>query len=166
MVLVAGPSARQPVAEWLVVVGTTAEAAGLIYLLVSFLRGTAREGTCGDPANWRWFGERLGEEMERSRREGKPLSVVMSDLDGFRTVNDRSGHAAGDQILRELSGAWRREVRGGGDFVAAKASDEVPVLSPSADALGLHRPIKRLGRRFPKVHPRRLAWPAGTGRKR
>ncbi|MHB8394971.1 MAG: GGDEF domain-containing protein [Candidatus Dormibacteria bacterium] len=88
--------------------------------------------------------------MERSRREGKPLSVVMSDLDGFKTVNDRSGHAAGDQILRELTSAGRREVRGGRDFVAAKASDEVPVLSHSADALGLHRLIKRLGEALPE----------------
>ncbi|MHB1499598.1 MAG: GGDEF domain-containing protein [Candidatus Dormibacteria bacterium] len=153
LVLAVGPRVSQPAVAWLVVFGTMAVAVGVIYLLVSFLRATAREDPLTGLANRRWFDERLDEELERSRREGSSLSVVMSDLDGFKTVNDHSGHAAGDRVLRELASAWRGEVRAGGDFVARLGGDEFAVLSPGADALGVHRLTKRLGETLPEgVH--------------
>jgi len=150
VVLAAGPRVPQPVAAWLAVFGTLAVAAGVTFLLVSVLRATAKEDPLTGLANRRAFDERLEEELQRSQRAGTSLSVVMSDLDGFKTVNDLGGHAAGDQLLRELAAAWRRQVRGGGDFLARLGGDEFAVLSPGADALGVHRLTRRLGETLPE----------------
>lgn len=149
VVLAVGPRVPQPVGAWLAVFGTLAVAAGVTFMLVSFLRATAREDPLTGLANRRAFDERLEEELERSQRAGTTLSVIMSDLDGFKTLNDRGGHAVGDQLLRELAAAWRRQIRGGGDVLARLGGDEFAVLSPGADALGVHRLTKRLGEALP-----------------
>lgn len=74
-----------------------------------------------------WY-ERLDEAMARARRSGAPLTVIVLDLDGFKQVNDRKGHAAGDRVLCEVAKRWSsalREVdtlgRLGGDEFAAIA---------------------------------------------
>jgi two-component system, cell cycle response regulator len=55
-----------------------------------------------------WF---LGGELERSRRHGNPLSVLLVDLDHFKRVNDTHGHAAGDEALRHVAGLLAQQVR-------------------------------------------------------
>ena len=65
-------------------------------------------------------------EVERSLRSGNPASVVMLDLDHFKQVNDRYGHAAGDNVIRALANLMRQRLRridsigryGGEEFVA------------------------------------------------
>jgi len=113
--------------------------------LVSVLRSTAREDPLTGLANRRSWDERLEEELERSRRTGQALSVVMIDLDGFKAVNDRGGHEAGDLLLKELARAWQTATRGGGDFLARLGGDEFGVLAPGSDAIGIRRLAKRLG---------------------
>ena len=54
-------------------------------------------------ANRRAFEERLPVELARFSRSGRPLSLVLLDLDGFKGVNDRLGHPAGDEALREVA---------------------------------------------------------------
>ena len=56
-------------------------------------------------ANHRTFFERLHAEVERARRHGRPLSLVIIDLDHFKRVNDTHGHLAGDGVLVEVAGA-------------------------------------------------------------
>ena len=58
--------------------------------------------------NHRTFHKRLAEESARASREGQTLAVVMLDLDNFKFFNDAYGHAAGDDVLRQLAGALRR----------------------------------------------------------
>ncbi|MFP5518001.1 MAG: diguanylate cyclase domain-containing protein [Alphaproteobacteria bacterium] len=77
--------------------------------------------------NRRLFFARTESELERSRRIDRPLALLFIDLDGFKPVNDRFGHDAGDQVLRvtaeRLSGCLR-----GSDLVARIGGDEFTVL--------------------------------------
>lgn len=77
--------------------------------------------------NRRSWDEHLARELARSRRERRPLSVAIIDLDHFKRFNDRNGHPAGDRLLAEAATAWRSAIRttdilaryGGEEFAAA-----------------------------------------------
>jgi diguanylate cyclase (GGDEF)-like protein len=70
---------------------------------------------------------RFEEEIDRARRHRDSFSVMMMDLDGFKSVNDRFGHQAGDQVLKELGQLLRAQVRSS-DFVGRYAGDEFVAL--------------------------------------
>ena len=61
--------------------------------------------------NHRVIVERLGEEMNRSVRDGTPLSVILADVDHFKKVNDSFGHMAGDMVLKEIGTVLTRTLR-------------------------------------------------------
>jgi len=61
--------------------------------------------------NRRYFHERLLEEVERTRRHQLPVSLIMMDLDDFKSFNDRYGHQGGDEILRFFSHSIRKYIR-------------------------------------------------------
>jgi len=58
-----------------------------------------------------WLDETLAQEVERSRRYGSPLSLVMGDLDHFKAVNDAFGHQVGDKVLLEETRPLSRDKR-------------------------------------------------------
>ncbi|HXU37360.1 MAG TPA: GGDEF domain-containing protein, partial [Blastocatellia bacterium] len=66
---------------------------------------------------------RFEEEADRARRHRDTFSILMMDLDGFKAVNDKMGHQAGDQLLRELTVLLLSHVRSS-DFVGRYAGDE------------------------------------------
>ena len=70
---------------------------------------------------------RFEEEADRARRHRDGFSVMMMDLDGFKSVNDKLGHQAGDQLLRELSVMLLSHIRSA-DFVSRYAGDEFVAL--------------------------------------
>ena len=82
--------------------------------------------------NRRHFSIRLDEEIGRAAREHTSLTVLVVDVDFFKSVNDRFGHAAGDAVLRGVSVVIRRSVRffdvcarmGGDEFVVALQGTE------------------------------------------
>jgi diguanylate cyclase (GGDEF)-like protein len=77
--------------------------------------------------NRRAYEERLPVEISRAGRFGRPLSLCLLDLDGFKKINDSHGHAAGDAALREVARRLRRCVRER-DLVARLGGDEFVVV--------------------------------------
>lgn len=82
--------------------------------------------------NRRAFEERLPVELSRFSRSGRPLSLVLLDLDGFKGVNDRLGHPAGDEVLCEIA-AILRESRMADDCFRI-GGDEFAILMPGTTA--------------------------------
>ena len=79
--------------------------------------------------NRRLLQDRLNYEIARHRRHSRRFSVLALDLDGFKQVNDRFGHPAGDEILREIARSLQRAVRDQ-DTVVRMGGDEFCVLAP------------------------------------
>jgi diguanylate cyclase (GGDEF)-like protein len=80
--------------------------------------------------NRRWLDELLRLEVERAKRYGAPLSVIMVDLDHFKVVNDSFGHAVGDQVLKSAARTLREAVRMT-DVVGRYGGEEFLVLLPN-----------------------------------
>jgi diguanylate cyclase (GGDEF)-like protein len=93
--------------------------------------------------NARLLADRLPYEIARHARHGRPLAVLVCDLDGFKRVNDRFGHAAGDEVLREVGAALARTARGQ-DTVARQGGDEFSVLMPESGREAAERLAERL----------------------
>ena len=88
---------------------------------------TARTDALTGLPNARALSETLTRELARSRRSGAPLSLLYIDLDDFKEVNDRYGHAAGDDLLGRV-GTTLGSVLRAGDLAARIGGDEFVVL--------------------------------------
>lgn len=86
-----------------------------------------------------YFFRRLEEEYSRSARYGGSFSVLMLDLDAFKSINDRHGHLAGDRYLRALGQTIRTRLRAA-DLACRYGGDEFCLLLPETDLAGA-RPI-------------------------
>ena len=84
-------------------------------------------------ANRRAFDEALAKEHRRARREKKACSLVMIDVDRFKAFNDRYGHPAGDDCLRQVAAAIAETARRPGDIAARYGGEEFAVLLPDTD---------------------------------
>jgi diguanylate cyclase (GGDEF)-like protein len=79
--------------------------------------------------NRRGFAERLDAELARSEREGTEVALVQLDLNGFKQVNDRHGHAAGDELLRWVASTMKGLLRES-DSIGRLGGDEFALLLP------------------------------------
>jgi diguanylate cyclase (GGDEF)-like protein len=82
--------------------------------------------------NRRYFHNRLREELARAERTGKPLTCLMIDVDNFKEINDRFGHLAGDEALKEVARRAEIEIRAG-DTGARFGGDEFAILLAGAE---------------------------------
>jgi diguanylate cyclase (GGDEF)-like protein len=99
------------------------------------LRATSLRDPLTGLANRRAFDERVAYEAARHTRQSRTFAVLALDLDGFKSVNDRFGHQAGDDVLRDVAAALERVVREQ-DTVARMGGDEFCVLAPETDRAG------------------------------
>jgi diguanylate cyclase (GGDEF)-like protein len=100
--------------------------------------------------NHRTFYERLDEELGRAQRYGAPLSVVLIDLDDFKTVNDTGGHQFGDSLLVRCAGLMRRELRRT-DIICRYGGDEFGVIMPETTGEAARSMMWRLSDAFIKL---------------
>jgi diguanylate cyclase (GGDEF)-like protein/putative nucleotidyltransferase with HDIG domain len=147
--LAANPS-YVPAAAWVATVGTLLA----IGLLVGFLRdhlmgliGSLTDAARRDPLtellNRRGFEEAFDIELERARRAGGSLSLLVSDLDRFKHINDKHGHAAGDEALRNVARLMRSTKRSF-DSAARVGGEEFALLAPDADEHGAYILAERI----------------------
>jgi diguanylate cyclase (GGDEF)-like protein len=92
--------------------------------------------------NHREFHERLAAELERVRRHGGELSVVLLDLNGFKLVNDCAGHAEGDRVLRSVADSLRECCRAS-DSAFRLGGDEFALLLPETGPLAAAQVAER-----------------------
>jgi diguanylate cyclase (GGDEF)-like protein/putative nucleotidyltransferase with HDIG domain len=95
------------------------------------LARVSRADPLTDALNRRGFQERLELELAEARRGARPLTLAVIDLDGFKDVNDRDGHAAGDELLRQTVRRVREVLRPM-DAVGRLGGDEFAVLLTGA----------------------------------
>lgn len=82
--------------------------------------------------NHGFFKKALDIEVEKSKRHGHPLSLLMIDIDFFKKVNDTFGHGAGDKALKQLSDLFKTTCRKI-DVVARYGGEEFSVIGPETD---------------------------------
>jgi diguanylate cyclase (GGDEF)-like protein len=95
-------------------------------------------------ANRRQFGRALVNEVARGRRQGRPLALVLLDVDFFKQYNDAYGHPADDQCLRAIARTVGDAVKRPGDLAARYGGEEIAVLLPDTDASGGREVAERI----------------------
>lgn len=93
--------------------------------------------------NTRYFTSRLADEIARAQRYEKELALIIVDSDALKLVNDRLGHAAGNELLVSLARTIRQQVRAT-DLVARFGGDEFVILQPEADAGSARQTAERI----------------------
>jgi diguanylate cyclase (GGDEF)-like protein len=87
--------------------------------------------------------QRLAQEISRAQRHGRPLTVLLMDLDGLKQINDRHGHAAGDTVLKGFADRLQRAIRGS-DLAVRLGGDEFMALLPECRAEEVRHVLARL----------------------
>jgi diguanylate cyclase (GGDEF)-like protein/PAS domain S-box-containing protein len=106
------------------------------------LRELLRNQSIRDPLtglyNRRYLEESLNRELQRAKRAGRNLSLVMLDLDHFKHFNDTFGHQVGDILLKEVAGVIKSRVRAG-DLACRYGGEEFSLIVAEVDTQGAHK---------------------------
>jgi len=87
----------------------------------------------------------------RARREDKPLSFAMLDIDHFKKVNDSHGHPMGDRVIKSLALFLKQRLRKT-DYIGRYGGEEFAVVMPDTDIHNAHRVLDEIRRRFAEIH--------------
>lgn len=91
----------------------------------------------------RYFDARIEEEIERSKRYGTAFSVVMMDVDDFKSLNDAHGHLMGDRVLRGIANVVKSQMRGV-DTAARYGGEEIAVILPRTELVNAYNVGERI----------------------
>jgi diguanylate cyclase (GGDEF)-like protein len=128
---------------WLVVVVTAAILTENQGRLAEGLRRAATTDPLTGLVNRRAWEAEAGRALAHAQRTGEPVTVAVLDLDHFKEVNDRSGHEAGDVLLRELTARWSGQLREA-DLLGRYGGDEFVLCLPGTDAAGTGEILDRM----------------------
>jgi diguanylate cyclase (GGDEF)-like protein len=115
----------------------------VILRLVNRLSHLSQHDALTQLVNRRGFEQRLEAERARLQRGGRPFALISLDVDHFKSVNDRHGHGAGDQVLVGVARVLEREARAA-DVVARTGGEEFSLLLPASDLAGARQFALRL----------------------
>ena len=87
--------------------------------------------------------QRLAEEIARSHRHGRPLTILLLDLNGLKNINDTFGHPAGDQMIKHFAELLQKAIRGS-DVAVRMGGDEFLAVLPECKPAEVHLVIDRL----------------------
>lgn len=104
------------------------------------------------------FEQTLQQEHDAGRRSGRPLSLVLIDVDHFKRHNDQHGHQAGDTVLRRIADALRAHARRPRDMAARFGGDEFALILPDTTPEGAQQVVQEL-----IAHAQSLDIPVGRG---
>ena len=142
-VLLVDDSAGLLINDWVLTWGILLVTGLVVGWLSGQVRTLAETDTLTGLRNRRaWEGE-LSRELANASRTGRPTSVVVIDIDGLKSVNDREGHQAGDRLLKEAAAAWSGAIRSG-DLIARLGGDEFAILLTSCTLAGAEVSVERL----------------------
>ena len=115
------------------------------------LRSLAYQDSLTDLYNHRYFYEQLTHEVERANRYGRPVSVILLDLDRFKEVNDTYGHLMGDKLLTLIGHVISEQVRGA-DIAARYGGDEFAIILPDTPRAAAEATADKLSRAIATGH--------------
>jgi diguanylate cyclase (GGDEF)-like protein len=124
---------------------------------LELLRLQANQDALTQLYNYKAFCDRLHNEISRAMRYRHPLSLVMADIDFFKSVNDGFGHLAGDETLVAVSQKLKSELRES-DFIARYGGEEFAIILPEtaiADALHVVERLRRKIKALEIIHDSR-----------
>jgi diguanylate cyclase (GGDEF)-like protein len=107
------------------------------------LRTAATTDPLTGVANRRAWETEVARHLARAARTGEPLCVAILDLDDFKEVNDREGHGAGDELLRDLAAGWSARLRQA-DLLGRYGGDEFVLCLPATDERGAREILQQL----------------------
>ena len=139
--------ARAPadVSVWIIMSAMVWVAVALMTNLNSRLRADAHTDALTGLLNRTGFAVAAAQQRAMAARRGEPLALAVIDLDDFKLVNDRGGHAAGDRLLVDLAGVWTAALRPG-DLLARFGGDEFVLLVAGAAEDQVDSVLARLAR--------------------
>ncbi|MGI8609810.1 MAG: GGDEF domain-containing protein [Candidatus Dormibacteria bacterium] len=120
-----------PLFRWLMITVTSVMAGLAVRQLVVQVGRLADHDAGTDVFSRRAYHIEIEREISRARRSGRPLSLVVLDLDNFKRLNDAHGHVRGDRHLRATAQLWQRQLRVN-DFLARYGGEEFVAILPSA----------------------------------
>ena len=123
---------------------------GKLKIMISELEQLARTDELTGAWNRRRFEETVATEMDRLRRYGQRLSLMILDVDHFKKINDLYGHSIGDQVLIDLSNTIRSSLRGS-DSLIRWGGEEFVILCPNTTAETVSKLAERLRKEIASV---------------